>query len=112
MGDGQPLDRPIIASKVESAMKLLQNGRAPSPNGVSNELLKYATGILSEPFAEIINAILEQHIPLEALGKSILVALFYPGNPLGPLTSLRPSVHLNSVRKIVLSSLCNASAPR
>ena len=60
----------------------------------------------------ISNAIFEQHIPLEALGKSILVAISKPGKLLGPLTSLPPSVHLNSVRKIVLTSLCNASAPR
>ena len=70
-------------------------------DGISNELLKYAAGILSESFAEIINTIFEQHIALEALGKGILVALPRPGKPLGPLTSLRPIVLLNSVRKIV-----------
>ena len=76
-------------------------GQAPGPDGVTNELLKYAAGILSESFAEIINTIFEQHITLEALGKGILVALPKPGKPLGPLTSLRPIVLLNSVRKIV-----------
>ena len=101
VGPGQPLKQPITASEVESAMKLLRNGRAPGPDGVSNELLKYAAGILSEPFAEIINTIFERHIALEALGKGILVALPKPGKPLGPLTSLRPIVLLNSVRKIV-----------
>ena len=75
VGPGQPLKQPITASEVESAMKLLRNGRAPGPDGVSNELLKYAAGILSESFAEIINTIFEQHIALEALGKGILVAL-------------------------------------
>ena len=101
VGPGQPLKQPITASEVESAMKLLRNGRAPGPDGVSNELLKYAAGILSESFAEIITTIFEQHIVLEALGKGILVALPKPGKPLGPLTSLRPIVLLNSVRKIV-----------
>ncbi len=87
VGPGQPLKQPITASEVERAMKLLQNGRAPGPDGVfSNELLKYAAGILSESFAEIINTIFEQHIALEALGKGILVALPKPGKPLGPST--------------------------
>ena len=48
VGRGQPLKQPITATEVESAMKLLQNGRVPGPDGVSNELLKYAAGILSE----------------------------------------------------------------
>ena len=61
VGPGQPLKQPITASEVERAMKLLRNGRAPGPDGISNELLKYAAGILSESFAEIINAIFEQH---------------------------------------------------
>ena len=78
-------------------MKILRNGHGPGPEGVSNELLKYATGILSESFAEIINTIFE-HIAPEELGKGILVAL---PKPLGPLTSLHPIVFLNSVRKIV-----------
>ena len=56
---GQPLKQPITATKVESAMKLLHNGHAPGPDGVSNELLKYAAGILFESFAEIINTIFE-----------------------------------------------------
>ena len=61
-------------------MKLLQNGRAPGPDGISNELLKYAAGTLSEPFAELIDTIFEQHIALEkVLGKGILVALPKPG---------------------------------
>ena len=38
-------------------MKLLQNVRAPGPDGGSNEQLKYGAGILSESFAEIINTI-------------------------------------------------------
>ena len=70
-------------------------------DGISNELLKYVAGILSESFAEIINTIFEQHIGLKALGKGILVALPRPGKPLGPLTSLSSIVLLNSVHKIV-----------
>ena len=79
VGPGQPLKQPITATEVESAMKLLQNGCAPGPNGISNELLKYAAGTLSEPFAEIVNTIFEQHIALEVLGKDILVDLPKPG---------------------------------
>ena len=81
-------------------MKLLQNSPAPGPDDVSNEVLKYAAGILSESFAKIINTIFEQHIALEALGKDIIVVLPKPGKPLGPLTSLHPIVLLNSVHKI------------
>ena len=35
-------------------MKLLRNGRAPGPDGVSNELLKYAAGILSEALSIVL----------------------------------------------------------
>ena len=44
-------------------MKLLQM-IVRYTDGISNELLKYAAGILSESFAEIINTIFEQHIAL------------------------------------------------
>ena len=97
----QPLKQQITATEVKSAMKLLQNGRAPDPDEISNELLKFAAGTLSEPFAEIINTIFDQHIALEALGKGILVALPKSDKPLNPLTSLHPIVLLNSVHKIV-----------
>ena len=100
VGPEQPLKQPITATEVESTMKLLQSGRAPGPGGVSNELLKYVAGTLSESFAEIINTIFEQHIALEVLGKGILVALLKPGKPLGLFARLRPIVLLNSVRKI------------
>ena len=112
MGPCQPLAQPITATEVEGTMKSLQNGRAPGPDGVSNELLKYAAGHLSEPFAEIINTIFEEHITLEALGKGILVALPKPGKPLGPLTSLRPIVLLNSVRKIVSTITLHRIRPK
>ena len=49
-------------------------------DGVSNDLLKCATGTVSEYFAE---AIFEQHIALEVLDKGILEALPKPGKPRG-----------------------------
>lgn len=101
VGPGQPLNQPITTLEIERAMKLLQNGRAPGPDSVNNELLKYAPGILSAPLEETINAIFEQHVTLEELGQGTLVALPKPGKPRGPLTSLRPIVLLNSVRKII-----------
>ena len=109
---GQPLNQPITASEVESTMKLIQNGRAPGSDGVSNELLKYAARTLSKHFAEIINAIFKQHIALEALGKGILVALPISGKPLGPLTSLLPIVLLNNVRKIVSIIILQCIRPK
>ena len=112
MGPGQPLNQPITAIEVESTMKLLQNGCTPGPDGVCNELLKYAAGTLSKPFAEIINVIFEQHIALEVLGKGILVALPKPGKPLDPLTSIRPIVLLNSVCKIVSIITLQGIRPR
>ena len=48
--------------------------------GVSNDLLKCATGTVLEYFAE---AVFEQQIALEVLDKGILVALPKPGKPLG-----------------------------
>ena len=50
-------------------MNLLRNECPPGSDDVGNELF------ILLPFAEIINAIIQQHITLEALDKGILVAL-------------------------------------
>ena len=69
------------ATKVEGAMKSLQNGLTPGPDGVTmNCSSTYAIGTVSESFAE---AVFEQYIVLEVLDKGILVALPEPDKPLG-----------------------------
>lgn len=62
----------------------------PGPDVISNELLKYATSILSEPFPEIISTIFTYYLnTLIALYRStrrILIALPKPGKPQRLLT--------------------------
>ena len=48
-----------------------------------------------------LNAAVEGSIQISALGTGTLVALQKPNKPRGPLTSLRPVVLLNGIRKIL-----------
>ncbi|KAL5272935.1 hypothetical protein ACHWQZ_G000942 [Mnemiopsis leidyi] len=70
VGVPRPLDTPITQSEVESAVKRLKNNRACGPDGVPNELLKYAGENFCAAFSTIINQACclrssEKGLPLE-----------------------------------------------
>ena len=100
-GDPRPLEAPIEEAEIEKAVKSLSNGCSSGPDGITNELFKYAGDIIYQPIASIINTALEQHTPIGALGQGTLIPLPKPKKPPGPPSNLRPIVLLNSIRKIL-----------
>ena len=100
-GNPKPLQVPITDEEVNKALKALNNGRACGPDGISNELFKYASNAISTPIAHIINSAFEEHLPIDAVGQGTLIALPKPKKPPGPPANLRPIVLLNSIRKIL-----------
>ncbi len=106
-GDPRPLQSPVKEAEVEKALKALNNGRASGPDGISSELLKYASDVISKPITRIINSVFERHLPIKAVGQGTLIALPKPKKPPGPPANLRPIVLLNSIRKILSNvTLC------
>ena len=101
VGVPRPLDTPITQSEVESAVKRLKNNRACGPDGVPNELLKYAGENFCAAFSTIVNQCFETNSYIDAIGESILTPLQKPGKPVGPVKNLRPLNLLNGVRKIM-----------
>ena len=99
-GDIRPLEQPIEANEVNSAMKKLNNARACGYDSLPGELLKYAADQLDTSVAVIFNQVLEHHQPLK-IGHGTLILLQKPGKPIGALSSLRPIVLLTSLRKVL-----------
>lgn len=93
-----PLISPITIKEVKEATSKLNNGRATGPDGISGELLKYGGHQLHKQIADILNQSIEKSIDLE-LGKGTLIVLQKPGKPPGVMSSLRPIVLLNTIRK-------------
>ncbi|KAK1945797.1 hypothetical protein P3T76_002845 [Phytophthora citrophthora] len=50
-----PLNSPITADEIDCAFRCLHNGRAPGPDAISAELLKYGSDLLAQPLADITN---------------------------------------------------------
>ena len=92
------LQHPISQMEIVTAAAKLQN----HPDSVPNKLLKYAcTSETTSQWVADLNAAVEGSIQISALGTGTLVALQKPNKPRGPLTSLRPVVLLNGIRKIL-----------
>ena len=53
VGNAKPLETPITTIEVEMALKTLKNGRSPGPDGISNELYKYGSNIISQTITSI-----------------------------------------------------------
>ena len=71
------------------------------------ELFKSSADLLAQSIANIFNDASEHHEPL-GLGKGVHILIEKPGNPKGPLTSVRPIVLLTTLRKnplVVLSRI-------
>ena len=78
----------------------MTNQRAAGPDGLHAELLKYGAEYLSPLIANIINTAIETNRDAsQVIGVGTLVPLVKPGKPRGPVTSLRPIILLNTIRK-------------
>ena len=105
VGIPRPLNTPVTVEEVSGGLRKLKNQRACGPDGIPNELLKYAGQEFSAQFTSITNECFETHSYIDTIGKSILTPLQKPGKPKGPPSSLRPLNLLNGVRKL-LSIVC------
>ena len=99
-GDNLPLQQPIEASEVNSAMKKFNNACASEYDSLPGELLKYVADQLDAPLAALFNQSLEHGQPLE-LGRGILILLQKPGKPIRALSSLRLIVLLTTLHKVM-----------
>ena len=108
-GEPRPLQYPITASEVEHAMNRLNNNRASGSDELPGELLKHGSNVIAKPIADIFNRAITDQEVLSQIGHGILILLPKPGKPVGAMTSLRPIVLLNTLRKtlslIVLSRI-------
>ena len=107
-GAPRQLHTPVKAREMEKALKALKNGRASGPDGMNNELFKYASNSIAGPIALIINSAFEPHLPIDAFGQGTPIALQKPKKPPGPPANICPIALLNSVWKIISNvTLCH-----
>ena len=101
IGTARPLNSPITSEEVKFAASKLRNGKAVGPDGIPNELLKYATPSFYDRFATLLNRCFETHEAVPSFTEGYLAPLQKPGKPKGPLKSIRPLCLLNGTRKIL-----------
>ena len=106
----------ITVSEITLALSRMTNQRAAGPDGLHAELLKYGAEYLSTLNANIINTAVETNRNAsQAIGVGAMAPLAKPGKLRGPVTSLRPIVLLNIIRKtlsiVVLKRTTSAVEP-
>ena len=101
IGTARPLNSPITSEEVKFAASKLRNGKAVGPDGIPNELLKYATSSFYDRFATLLNRCFETHEAVPSFTEGYLAPLQKPGKPKGPLKSIRPLCLLNGTWKIL-----------
>ena len=95
------LNTPISEPEVIKALQRLNNRKACGEDNIPSELLKNGGKVVASFIATFLNTPIVQGLDLsDIIGRGILVPLAKPNKPLGPLSSLRPVVLLNSVRKV------------
>jgi len=99
-GHPRPLDTPLTAKEVCTALKRLNNGRAAGSDGIHGELLKCCAEEISPTISELINSVFERHDPVD-IGHGLVIPLQKPGKPRGPPSNLRPIVLLTALRKAI-----------
>lgn len=98
--DPAPLNQPISPNEVESVVKKLKNNRACGHDNVPNEFFKHSPPSLHTFVAQIFNRAFETNQD-PALGFGILIPLPKPKKPIGIMSSLRPIILLDTMRKIL-----------
>ena len=94
-----PLTIEISVVEVAYAASKLRNGKAPGPDGIPCELLKYAGMEVKIKIAETLNKMFATQDPLLLLGNCLLIVLNKPGKE-RVVTNTRPITLLNAYRKL------------
>ena len=95
-----PLTIEISVAEVAYAASKLKNGKAPGPDGIPCELLKYAGMEVKIKIAETLNKMFATQDPLLLLGNGLLIVLNKPGKE-RVVTNTRPITLLNAYRKLL-----------
>jgi hypothetical protein len=101
VNEPRPLSSPITRFEVETAAKLLKNGRATGPDSTPSELVKYASPLFFERYASCINKSFETNIFIDSIGEGTITPLQKPNKPRGPLENIRPLTLSNCSRKLL-----------
>ena len=94
------LAQPITTNEVNTAIKKLNNNRAPGLDNIQAELIKNAPSLLIEEIKKMFNMTFEKGQKLD-IGNGNLILLPKPGKPPGPVSHLRPIVLLPVLRKVL-----------
>ena len=104
-----PFSHALAPEEIVEAIKKLKNARACGPDEVPAEFLKTSPASLPTLMAQALNNALSRdtgdpHAIREVaryLGSGLLIPLPKPGKPIGPPSSLRPIMLLNTIRKVI-----------
>jgi len=95
------LQDPVTKMEVNVALKRLNNKKASGTDNTPAELLKYGGDSVPVSITQFMNTGIANGEDLSPIiGAGQLIPLAKPNKPRGPLTSLRPIVLLNTIRKV------------
>jgi hypothetical protein len=89
---------PILTSEVEQAVRSLRSRRAPGPDRISSEMVKYGIDMLAQPLTTIFNEWLTQETVPDEVPDSIVKLIFKKGSAL-QIQNYRPIALLSVVYK-------------
>ena len=102
----------ITTSEITVALSRMTNQKSAGPDILDADLLKYGAEYLSPLIANIINTAIETNRDAsQVIGVGTLVPLAKPGKPRGPVTSLRPIILQNTIRKALSLVLLKRITP-
>ena len=91
----------MAIAEVSRALQRLKNQKACGEDLVHGELLKYGAEYTGPIVADLLNTSITRGLDFSSVvGPGVLIPLAKPNKPRGPLTSLRPIVLLNTIRKV------------
>lgn len=99
------LNSPISREEVINAIRNLQNGKAPSPDGFRSEFYKEFSGLLVDPLIRMFNEVFSNNELPQTLREANISVLLKKGKCPESCASYRPISLLNVDRKILAKIL-------
>ena len=93
---------PFSTSEVEKAISSLKNGKAPGPDGITNEMLKTFSATIAHPLTQIFNCSLSSGTPPSQWCHSEIILLFKKGDR-AEVSNYRPISLSSTVCKVFMS---------